>query len=108
VLHFCGLWLGAVLIHRYQEKNESITRIWDFIFKNDVWIRQVLELQNTCEKGPVPCLVGSGLKNLYYGKPRGANLMLLVNDWTGDIRFLKALFFESLRDYEYDKEITVV
>jgi hypothetical protein len=31
-----------------------------------------------------------------------------VNDWTGDVRYAKDLFFESLRDYEYDKESSVV
>ena len=98
--------LGSTSLPR---RYESTTLIWNLIFKDDRWIRRVLQCQKTQENGPVLCLLGSDLKKLYhYGKSKGINLSLLVNDWTGDVRYYKDLFFESLRDYEYDKENSVV
>ncbi|KAM7209797.1 hypothetical protein V8F06_014818 [Rhypophila decipiens] len=85
-------------------KNESCARVWDLIFKDDEWIRQVLQHQNPFGGAAIPCLVGCDLKRLYYGKPNSAYLTLLVNDWTGDVQYMKELFFMSLRDHEYDKE----
>jgi hypothetical protein len=89
-------------------KNTNIVRIWDSIFKTDIWTRQVLAIQNTCGKGPIPCLVGKDLENVYDGKCKDANLALLVNDWTGDVKYTKDLLFESLRDHDYDQDRSTV
>jgi len=86
-------------------KNKNFAYIWDYIFKTDVWIRRFLEIQNTYEKGPTLALVG---RDLNKGKFKTTKLTLLVNDWTGDVRYEKDLFFESLRDYEYDEESSVI
>jgi len=64
-----------------------------------VWIRRVLEVQNTYENGPTFALVG---RDLNKSKFKSTKLTLLVNDWTGDVRYEKDLFFNSLRDYEYE------
>lgn len=44
--------------------------------------------------------IGSQLQKVYYGKPKGVYLALLANDWTGDVRYLREAFFDSLRDYK--------
>ncbi|KAK1837940.1 hypothetical protein CCHR01_19436 [Colletotrichum chrysophilum] len=53
---------------------------------------------------PLPCLVGGGLKTLYYGKSTKAYLVLFVNDWSGDSFYLKEKFFSSLKDHDYEAE----
>ena len=88
------------------KKEKPFDRIWSYIFKDESWIYQVLSIQYG-SRGPVPCLVGSDLQKVYFGNPDGADLTLLVNDWTGDVQYSRDKFLNSLNDYEVlerDKE----
>jgi hypothetical protein len=67
------------------KKNHNHARVWDYIFQDDSWIQEVLKVSYDNVGGPLPCLVGSQLEKVYYGKPKGVFLALLVNDWGGDV-----------------------
>ncbi|KAK0659747.1 hypothetical protein QBC41DRAFT_237127, partial [Cercophora samala] len=45
---------------------------------------------------------------VYYGKPKGVYLALLINNWTGNVRYLRKDFFESLRDYKVIEDKSVI
>jgi hypothetical protein len=90
-------------------KNKNSARIWDFIFKNDSWISKVLKLGNAHPQGgPLPCLVGSDLRKVSCGKSKGTYLVLLINDWEGDVQYIREAFFNSLQDYEVVEEGSVI
>jgi hypothetical protein len=89
-------------------RNKNHARIWDYIFKNDKWILEVLQIKDENDREPVPCLIGSQLQKIYYGNPKGAFVALLVNDWTGDVNYLREKFFDSLRDYEVVEKDSIV
>jgi hypothetical protein len=79
------------------KKQKPFDRIWSYIFKGDSWIYKVLSMS---APGPVPCLVGSDLQKVYDGKPNGAYIALLVNDWSGDVFYLRDEFLSLLKDHE--------
>lgn len=80
------------------ESQENI--LWRAIFKSDGWIDKAFEL------GACPVLVGPKLHEI--GRPsykgsRRHHILLLTNDYAGDLQYSSDLFFESLRDgYCYD------
>lgn len=83
----------------------------NFVFKKPDWCDNIMEI-NSETKYPMPLpvllLLGKDLPEVCQGKTRGRCLLLLVNDWTGDSRFLRKLFFECLQDHTFDKENSIV
>ncbi|KAF5975176.1 hypothetical protein FBULB1_7532 [Fusarium bulbicola] len=77
-------------------------KTWGAIFKSDIWINKVMNTDYGMSANPEPSLMG---KKMIGNK---IDLLLLVNDWGGDIKYLSDLFFESLQDHvrdEHDKNL---
>jgi len=87
--------------------HKNIVRLWDFIFKDEKWIDEVLKLKNEHGGSPVPALISYNLNQMFWGKPKGVYAALLVNDWTGDVQYHKQLLFKSLREHEVVSESVV-
>ncbi|KAI5465203.1 hypothetical protein BGZ63DRAFT_379591 [Mariannaea sp. PMI_226] len=78
---------------------EASALAMSFIFKKSDWCDQVLKL-NLARGSPVPILLGKDLAEVCKGNTHGKNLLLLVNDWSGECFFLRDCFFECLQDHE--------
>ena len=70
-----------------------------FIFENETWLEEVCKIENSGQD-PVPCLLGKDLPKISAGETTGTYICLLVNDWSGDCRFTKDMFRNSLLPYE--------
>ncbi|KAG9250686.1 uncharacterized protein F5Z01DRAFT_665757 [Emericellopsis atlantica] len=90
----------------YDIKQQFLTSaIWGMIFETEDWIKLVYDYDNPNQGSPVVCLLGGDLNKLYSAeRGNGAYLMLLVNDWSGDIPYEKETFFASLKKHTYDKQ----
>ncbi|KAF4499423.1 hypothetical protein FAGAP_4381 [Fusarium agapanthi] len=80
-------------------------KIWGAIFKFDTWINIVMKTDYGMSANPEPGLMG---KKMTIGNKKRINLILLINDWGGDIRSISDLFFKSLQDYvpdDHDKNL---
>lgn len=81
--------------------------LWRAIFASDEWINLAENLlkESPYTKAPGPILIGKDLSSI--GDPNGNNhkhhhILLAPNDWTGDLRYYRENFFNSLRtDYRY-------
>ncbi|KAH7115648.1 hypothetical protein EDB81DRAFT_606941, partial [Dactylonectria macrodidyma] len=78
--------------------------IWGLIVKDDSWTQEVVNMNCSTPGAPVPCLLGQHLARVSRGRPRGAYLVLLIQDWAGDSQFITDKLFESLRPHLYNKE----
>ncbi|KAH7112224.1 hypothetical protein B0J13DRAFT_575968 [Dactylonectria estremocensis] len=78
--------------------------IWGLIVKDESWTQEVVNMDRSTPGAPVPCLVGQDLVRVSRGRPRGAHLVLLIQDWAGDSQFITDKFFKSLRPHLYNKE----
>jgi len=78
-------WLTATNWASLSTTHKNVGRLWDYIFKDETWIKKVLEVNNDFGGSPVPTLVSCNLKKIFWGKPKGVHVALLVNDWTGDV-----------------------
>ncbi|KDN62707.1 hypothetical protein CSUB01_08513 [Colletotrichum sublineola] len=94
---------SSALFQFKADMKDSGGRVWNTIFKDTSWTDEIIKL-DVMGGSPLPCLVGGGLKSLYYGKSAKAYLVLFVSDWGGDSFYLKEQFFLSLQDHEYDAE----
>lgn len=79
--------------------NLLFTQIWKAILKLDTYTN---ELQNISQQpySPNLCLVGRDLDRVAKGDCKGAYLVLLINDWTGDSYYFRDLFIKCLQDHE--------
>lgn len=89
--------------------------LWRTIFASDEWINLAEKLlkESPYVKAPGPILIGKDLSSI--GNPNHNNqkhhhILLAPNDWTGDLRYHRETFFNSLRtDYRYrQKEKKVI
>lgn len=77
-------------------------RLWRTIFKSDAWVEEAYKL------GASPALVGPkigmiGKEN--YKDTQRHHILLVTNDWSGDLQYDTNLLFQSLRDgYRYNKK----
>ncbi|KAK4243147.1 hypothetical protein C7999DRAFT_18463 [Corynascus novoguineensis] len=95
-------------LSRLAGKNEA-PRVWDFIFKNDSWLSKVLKTTTGHILGdPIPCLVGRELQEISNGNTKGKHLILLVNDWGGDVQYDSETFYASLQDYDVIEKGSVI
>lgn len=98
----------------FHRKSHSDLWIWGLFFKpvneiNNHWFRVVQE-QNERQKesddfyyhGAIPILLGSDLEKIDEGYS-GLKLVLLANDWTGDLCYSRDSFFNSLQPHKYNK-----
>jgi hypothetical protein len=78
--------------------------IWSAIMRTDTWTNKVMQTDYGMSANPEPCLIGKNMKSgkLKSGKKR-IHLILLVNDWNGDIPYERDLFIKSLQEHEFDK-----
>jgi hypothetical protein len=79
-------------------------KIWGAIFKSDTWINKVMKTDYDMSPNPEQCVMG---KKMTIGNKK-IDLILLINDWGGDIKYISDLFFESLQDHvrgEHDKNL---
>lgn len=76
-------------------------KLWTTIFKSDAWVKEAARLRAS------PALVGPKIGMIgkaNYKHNSRHHILLVTNDWGGDLRFSKNLFFESLRDgYRYNE-----
>lgn len=83
----------------FSENQED--KLWRAIFRNDKWIEKAFEL------GASPALVGPKLGMVGipgYKDSSRLHILLVTNDWGGDLQYSKDLLFQSLRaGYRYDK-----
>lgn len=89
---------------RLPTKQAVPAKIWDYVFKNELWIDEILKIHAAVVHEPSPSILGRDLWKVAKGKTKGAYLTLLLHDGTGDSRYLKDLFFKSLRSYKYDEK----
>ena len=82
---------------------ESI-KIWSHIFRKGDWLEEILEISKSALHLPIPLLLGADLKRVAEGNTEGCYLSLLLQDWTGDSRYCKDLFRESLQDHTCEDE----
>jgi hypothetical protein len=75
-------------------------KIWGAIFKSDTWINEVMKTDYGMSANPEPCLIG---KKLTIGNKKKIDLILLINGWDCDIRYISDLFFKSLQDHDPDE-----
>ncbi|KAK4119908.1 hypothetical protein N657DRAFT_532786, partial [Parathielavia appendiculata] len=72
--------------------------VWAMIFKDAQW------LEKATKAGLKPALFGYKLTNIYRKKkPVQAHLLLIVSDWSGDVRFDKEQLFRSLHKHEHNE-----
>ncbi|KJZ68126.1 hypothetical protein HIM_12481 [Hirsutella minnesotensis 3608] len=77
------------------KKAQQTSDIWNKIFRNDsTWLDEMVELREL-KPAMVPTLVGNLRceKDLY--------LVLLVHDWSGELRYAEGALIESLRRFKY-------
>ena len=87
----------------------QIPRGWDKIFRKDTtWLKEMGELQEI-KPSILPTLIGCDLHELSdASKP--SYLILLVHDWSGELRYAQGNFFNSLKGYRKvnAKEIHII
>ena len=95
---------------RFSETQLRLSLIFDKIFKNNLWIQEVLSLSTSGGTSPVVTLLGCDLIKLSHGSPSPAYLVLIISDWSGDAVYIKEQLFKSFReqDYSFDKEASEV
>lgn len=60
-------------------------------------------------RDPIVSLVGADLKKICHGgKTDRTYLVLAINDWSGDARYLREVFFNSLQDHQYNEATSEV
>ncbi|KAM0348443.1 hypothetical protein ACHAP4_010958 [Fusarium culmorum] len=77
--------------------------LWSAIFKCDKWINKVMAIDYGMSANPEPCLIGKRMKSGKKSGKKRTYLILLINDWDGDVRYEKDLFFKSLQKFEHDE-----
>jgi hypothetical protein len=90
----------------------TVPPIWDKILKYDSrWLLEMVELQEI-KPSVLPTLVGWGLKDMYKKQKDSAPLylVLLAQDWSGDLRYAGDMLLESLQSYKWvsDGEVSIV
>jgi hypothetical protein len=85
------------------EKQSPLPPIWNKIFKDDsAWLREMEELK-VIKPTTLPTLVGWDLNGVLHGdKP--SHIVLLVHDWSGELRYAEGALLESLRSFRYVNE----
>ncbi|KKZ59233.1 hypothetical protein EMCG_05416 [[Emmonsia] crescens] len=78
---------------------EKHSRVWSLIFKDQKWLSVAM-----IEFGLNPVLIGSNL-DAYYDQrdPTHGYMALAFRDYTGDLRYMRALFFNSLHKHTFNK-----
>lgn len=95
---------SAGLLFNFRKDYKQPAKIWDMIFKDEIWFQTVWGLHYT-EHAPPPnlILVGSDLVKLYYSTSRSpVYLALIICDRSGDARYEKEKLFASFREQDYD------
>jgi hypothetical protein len=93
---------GVGLKFNFTNADKKSARVWDIMFEDEKWIREITDLKYDNTSPPNPTLVGHGLIKLYYGSLTPVYITLLLSDWGGDSHYLKEKFFASLREHDYD------
>ena len=94
-----GLWFN------FRKDYKQPAKIWDMIFKDEIWLQAVSSLYSEYEYAPppIPGLVGSDLVKQYYGASQSSiYLALVISDFGGDARYEKEKLFASFREQDYD------
>lgn len=101
-LHRVNL-IRAFPFANFEKRSKKSAKIWDTIFKDEIWLQRVSSFTSPYCHPPNPALVGSDL--ISAKQLRSAYLALVISDWSGDARYEKDIF-ASFReqDYEYNKE----
>jgi hypothetical protein len=74
---------------------------WSLIFTDGIWLEEVMAMFPE-ENGPVPVLLCHELRKTHLVSGR-FHASLIVNDWHGDVQYLKPKLFRSLRQGKYNK-----
>ncbi|KAE8446595.1 hypothetical protein EG329_011788 [Mollisiaceae sp. DMI_Dod_QoI] len=99
---------GAVtevgLRFNFANADKKSARVWDMMFKDEKWIKEITNLKYDNTSLPNPTLIRHDLVKLYYRSLTPVYIALLVFNWSGDSRYLKEKFFASLREHDCNRE----
>ena len=87
---------------KLRSQQEKHSKVWHAIFRDTTWITKA-----TTEYGLNPLLIGCDLYDCYaddFPQAQSTYLVLVAGDRTGDLRFEKDMFLESLKPHKFHKE----